>query len=319
MLLTAPAPAVLLLGLLLDLLLGEPGNRWHPVAWMGRLIRTGQRRAPRQGRWWPLAYGAGLVGGGTVLVAAVGIVLERLLLHVPWPLGWLGGAYLLKLTLSLRGLAQAARDVQEALDADDLPRARHLVGWHLVSRDTTRLSSGQVAAAAVESVAENTSDGVVAPLLFYAVGGLPAALAYRFINTADAMLGYRDPVHAWLGKVPARLDDLVNLLPARLTAGCMVIAAWFIRADVRHAWVVWRRDAGLTASPNAGHPMSAMAGALRVELEKVGHYRLGAGQALPVALDITRAVAVMYGTTALAVGVLAGIMLMWGLPVRWSF
>jgi adenosylcobinamide-phosphate synthase len=313
------APAVLLLALGLDMLLGEPGNRWHPVVWMGTLIRTGRRWAPRQGRWWPLAYGAALVMGGTLVVAVAGLVLERLLLYIPWPLGWLAEAYLLKLTFSLGGLARAARDVQAALDADDLPQARHLVGWHLVSRDTARLSSAQVAAAAVESVAENTSDGVVAPLLFYALCGLPAALAYRLINTADAMLGYRDPVHAWLGKVPARLDDLVNLLPARLTAGCMVLAAWFIRADVRHAWGIWRRDAGLTASPNAGHPMSAMAGALQVELEKVGYYRLGAGQALPVAPDITRAVAMMYGTTALAVCVLIGMMLIWGLPVRWSF
>lgn len=308
------APGTLLLALLLDLLLGEPSNRWHPVAWMGTLIGIGRHRAPHQGRWLPLIYGASLVIGGIAMAVAVGLLLERLLLHMPWPLRWLVEAYLLKLTFSLHGLVRAAREVQHALAATDLPQARRLVGWHLVSRDTTRLSASQVAAATVESVAENASDGVVAPLLLYAAGGLPAALAYRFINTADAMLGYHDPVYEWLGKVPARLDDLVNLVPARLTAVCIVLAAWLLGADARQAWVVWRRDAGLTASPNAGHPMSAMAGALHVALEKVGHYQLGAGQTLPTVPDIASTIRLLYGSIALAVGLLASVMCVWGAP-----
>jgi adenosylcobinamide-phosphate synthase len=303
------AAGPLLLALLLDLLLGEPPNRYHPVAWMGTFIGRGRRRAPCQNQWFRLVYGAGLVLGGAALVVGVGIILERALQYIPWPLAWLVEAYFLKLTFSIRGLGQAAREVQRALEANDLAEARRLVGWHLVSRDTTRLSAPQVAAAAVESVAENTSDGVVAPLLYYALGGLPAALAYRFINTADAMLGYRDPVHEWLGKVPARLDDLVNLVPARLTATFMVLAALLLGEDARQARAVWHRDARRTASPNAGHPMSTMAGALRVELEKAGHYRLGAGQTLPIARDIARAMRLAYGTTALAAGLLAGLRL----------
>jgi adenosylcobinamide-phosphate synthase len=306
---TAMTVGPLLLALLLDVLLGDPPNRYHPVAWMGALISAMRRLAPRQGQWLPMAYGAGLVIGGAVLVAALGLILVRLLVHVPQPLGWLAEAAILKLTLSLRGLAQAAGQVQQALAAGDLSQARHLVGWHLVSRDTTRLSASQVAAATVESVAENTSDGVAAPLFYYALGGLPAALAYRFINTADAMLGYRDPVHKWLGKVPARLDDLVNLVPARLTAGLIVLAAPLLGGDARQAWAVWRRDAHLTASPNAGRPMSAMAGALGVELEKVGHYRLGAGQTLPEARDVARGLHLVYGAALLAAGLLAGIRL----------
>jgi adenosylcobinamide-phosphate synthase len=299
----------LLLALLLDILLGEPPNRYHPVAWMGSLINTMRRWAPHQGQWLPLVYGAGLVMGGAGLVASLGFILVRLLTSVPPPLGWLAEAAILKLTFSLRGLARAAAQVQQALVAGDLPQARHLVGWHLVSRDTTQLSASQVAAATVESVAENTSDGVAAPLFYYALGGLPAALAYRFINTADAMLGYRDPVHEWLGKVPARLDDLMNLVPARLTAGLIVLAALLLGGDARRAWAVWRRDAHLTASPNAGRPMSAMAGALGVELEKVGYYRLGAGQTLPGAQDVARGLRLIYGAALLAVGLLAGIRL----------
>jgi adenosylcobinamide-phosphate synthase len=162
--------------------------------------------------------------------------------------GVAGASRVLKLTFSLRGLVQAARAVQHALEHNDIPLARHLVSWHLVSRDTSQLSAAHVAAAAVESVAENTSDGIVAPLFFYALGGLPAALAYRFINTADAMLGYRDAVHLWLGKVPARLDDLVNLVPARLTAVCLVLAACLLRENAPQAWTTWRREGRLTAS-----------------------------------------------------------------------
>jgi adenosylcobinamide-phosphate synthase len=267
---------------------------------MGTVIGRGRRLAPRNGRWAPLAYGAALVVGGTALVVALGVVLEQLLSRLPWPLRWLGEAWVLKTTFSLRGLVRATRQVQGALEAGDLTQARYLASWHLVSRDTTQLTASQVAAAAVESVAENTSDGVVAPLLCYVLGGLPAALAYRFINTADAMLGYHTTVYEWLGKVPARLDDLVNLVPARLTAALVVLAAFCLGADARAAWVVWRRDARLTASPNAGHPMSAMAGALRVELEKAGYYRLGTGQAHPTAHDIPRAVRLVYGTVALA-------------------
>ncbi len=219
--------------------------------------------------------------------------------------GWLAEAILLKMTFSLRGLAEAADEVRGALAVGNLPEARRLVSWHLVSRDTTNLDPSQVAAATIESVAENASDGVVAPLLYYTLGGLPAALAYRFANTADAMLGYRDPAHEWLGKVPARLDDLANLLPARVTAGLLILAAALAGEDAGNAWRVWRRDASKTASPNAGHPMSAMAGALDIELEKAGHYQLGAGGCPPGPGDIRRAVHLSRVAIALAIGLLA--------------
>jgi adenosylcobinamide-phosphate synthase len=237
--------------------------------------------------------------GGAVTLLGLGRGLSRGLARLPQPWRGLAQAWVLKMTLSLRGLAAAAGEIETALDADDLPEARRLVSWHLVSRDTSALSAAQVAAAAVESVAENTSDSLVAPLVYYAVGGLPAALAYRFLNTADAMLGYRDPEHEWLGKVPARLDDLANLAPARLTAMAFVLSAPLVGLDAAGAWRVWRRDAGTTASPNAGHPMSAAAGALGVELEKVGHYRLGAGGRAATPTDIRRAVNLMAVATAL--------------------
>jgi adenosylcobinamide-phosphate synthase len=299
--------AALCLALILDMVVGDPPNRFHPVAWMGSAIAAAQHRAPRHGRKRQLAYGALLSVAGALTVAGLGRLIERLLARLPAPWDWLVEGGLLKTAFSVRGLASAAGEVRDALENDDLVEAQRLVGWHLVSRETATLSASQVAAATVESVAENASDGVVAPLLYYALGGLPAALAYRFVNTADSLLGYRDPAHEWLGKVPARLDDLANLFPARITAALLVLAAALADEDARTAWRIWRRDSWVTASPNAGHPMSAMAGALGVELEKVGHYRLGTRQRPPAVEDIGRAVRVMHVATALTAGLLVGL------------
>ncbi|MBM3225141.1 MAG: cobalamin biosynthesis protein CobD [Candidatus Tectomicrobia bacterium] len=297
----------LVLACLLDLVLGDPPNRYHPVAWMGRSISMARRFAPPWNPGLAFLYGAGIVGAGVLLVGSLGLVVEASLQFLPLPWYWLAEACALKTTFALRGLARAALQVRAALLAGDLERARALLSWHLVSRDTSTLTSSQVAAATVESIAENASDGIVAPLLFYAIGGLPAALIYRFLNTADAMLGYRDPEREWLGKVPARVDDLVNLLPARLTASCFLLATQCMGGPIRRAWGIWWRDAGQTASPNAGRPMSVMAGALGIELEKVGHYCLGAGQALPAARDITGAVRLLAWAMAIAVSGLSAL------------
>lgn len=291
--------------LLLDLILGDPPNRFHPVAWMGTAIAAARKRAPQGGWLARFGYGAWLAVGGAMTAIGLGYLLERGCARLPSPWGWLAEAGLLKMTFSVRGLTSAAGQVEAALEAGSLPEARRLLSWHLVSRDTTALSASQVTAATVESVAENSSDSLVAPLLYYAVSGLPGALAYRFLNTADAMLGYRDPAHEWLGKAAARLDDIANLAPARLTAGLIMLAAILLGEDAGRTWRIWRRDAGKTASPNAGHPMSAVAGALGVELEKVGHYCLGGGQRPPAPQDIRRAVHLMRASVALLAGLLA--------------
>jgi adenosylcobinamide-phosphate synthase len=296
---------VLLTAILMDTTMGDPPNRYHPVAWMGSAISAAQRHAPREGWVAQLSYGATLALGGTVIVVMVGRLLAGVLSRLPCQWGWLLEALVLKTTLAMRGLGRAATEIETALTAGDLPEGRRLLSWHLVSRDTSALSESQVVAATIESVAENTSDGVVAPLFYYALGGLPGALAYRFINTGDAMLGYRDAAREWLGKIPARWDDLANLAPARLTAALMAVAAALMGHDVGRAWRVWRRDARVTASPNAGHPMSVAAGALGIELEKVGHYRLGAGHRQPSAADIAASVRLMRVTAWLAVGLLA--------------
>lgn len=308
--------AALLLALGLDIWPGDPPNRWHPTAWMGSLIAWTQRRRPTGAPAVEFTYGATIVLLGGALVGGSGYLVEQLAGWLPAPIGLLVEAALLKTTFTWRGLDRAAGEVQTALETGDLAEARRTLAWHLVSRDTSELNESQVAAAAIESVAENASDSFVAPLLAYTLGGLPLALAYRFANTCDAMLGYRTPALEWLGKFPARLDDLANLLPARLTGLLLAVAALVANGlagdSARRAWQILRRDARLTASPNAGYPMSAMAGALGVELEKTGHYRLGAGGRAAQPADIGRARRILAVTVGLSAGLLAVLALLRG-------
>ena len=267
---------VLLLAILLDLFIGDPPNRWHTVAWMGRFISKLRKRAPQKGKF---LYGGWITVGGGLLVWLLSTLVLKFCLRLPSPFSEFAQAWILKTTFSIRGLDNAAHEVEIALNNNDLAEARRVLSWHLVSRDTSTLTESQVSAAAIESVAENTSDGIIAPLFWYRVGGLSGAMTYRYLQTCDSILGYRDEEREWLGKIPARTDDLLNLIPARVTALLFV-------ACRLHAWKIWRHDANVTASPNAGHPMSAMAGALDVELEKVDHYRLNAGARPPQINDI---------------------------------
>ncbi|MEX2223792.1 MAG: adenosylcobinamide-phosphate synthase CbiB [Candidatus Rokuibacteriota bacterium] len=302
---------VLALAVALDLLVGDPPNRWHPVAWIGRLIALARRRAP-SGPDDLALYGTFLVLIVAGLAAGGALVAQALLGELPGLAGPLAQAWLLKCSFSLSGLFAAVEIVRGHLVAGDLAGARRQVAWHLVSRDTTGLDEGAVASAAVESLAENFTDGVVAPLCFYVAGallggvagGLALAWAYRAVNTADAMIGYRRDELEYLGRATARTDDVANYVPARLAALALVAAAWLARQSAAGAARVLRRDGRRTESPNAGLTMAAMAGALGVALEKRGHHRLGDGPPPdPAAID--RAMRVLRWAAALCVAAAA--------------
>jgi adenosylcobinamide-phosphate synthase len=300
---------VLALAVALDLVVGDPPNRWHPVAWIGRLVALGRRLAPRSpddlaihGSFLVLIVAGASAGGA--------LVAHALLASLPSIAAPLAQAWLLKCSLSLRGLFGAVEVVRGHLVAADLEGARQAVAWHLVSRETADLDRGAVASAAVESLAENLTDGFVAPVCFYVLGalvggvgaGLAFAWAYRAVNTADAMIGYRRDELEYLGRATARADDLLNYLPARLAAWALVAGAWLARQSAAGAARAWRRDGGRTESPNAGQTMAAMAGALGVSLEKAGHYRLGEGP--PPDLEaVDRAVRVERWAAALCLAV----------------
>jgi adenosylcobinamide-phosphate synthase len=268
----APSVAVLLAAVALDAVVGEPPNAVHPVAWMGGVAAPFARRALRLG-----PHGQLLAGGVLALVLpAVFALVSAILLRTArvWtPLAVLAAIALLKPTFALRALGLAAQRVRDSLAAGELEQARRDLGC-LCSRDASTLDPSLVIASTVESLAENASDSFVAPLFYYTLFGLPGAVFYRAVNTLDAMIGYRGR-YEHLGKAAARLDDVLNFVPARLTALALLLVAPAFGASSRRGWRVVRRDGGRTESPNAGRPMAAMAGLLGVELEKPGHYRLG--------------------------------------------
>lgn len=298
---------VLLVAALLDLLFGEPPNRWHPVAWVGRLVTAGRALAPR-GSATDLALSGTFLLLVVVSAAVAGtLVLQHVIGLLPALLTLLIEAWLLKCAFSLRGLFSAVELVRGHLVAGDLEGARRQLALHLVSRPTADLDPGEAGSAAVESLAENLTDSWVAPLCFFLVGGLPGAWAYRAVNTADAMIGYREADLEYLGRATARVDDALNFVPARLAAWALVAGAWLARQSAAGARRVLARDGRLTASPNAGQTMAAMAGAVGVTLEKRGHYRLGDGpRPDPAAMD--RALRVNHWASALCLAAALGVL-----------
>jgi adenosylcobinamide-phosphate synthase len=273
---------VLLIALTLDLIFGEPPNAWHPVAWLGKLIAWETKLAPHRGKFRQMAYGATIVLVALGLIATATYFLLAQLSEFNLIVYVIVSGLILKFSFSLRGLRQAVDSVKKLLAKDNLKQAR-LSLRSLVSRDTTELSKSQVISAAVESAAENICDGFVAPLFYFFLFGVAGAIAYRVINTFDTIVGYHGQWE-YLGKFAARLDDIVNFIPARLTALIIVLAALICRKNIVQAWHIMIRDHKKTESPNAGWTMSAVAGALEVQLEKAGHYKLGDNH-LPLSLN----------------------------------
>ena len=265
-----------MLAVCLDLVCGEPPAALHPVVWLGRCVSVLAQRAPRNDAA-RFTYGLAVA---TILPLFSALLAQVLASRLPWP----ARALLLKPAFSGKVLLQAAARVECSLDNRQLAQAQADLRW-LVSRPTHSLDASLVAAAAIESLAENFVDSWLAPLLMYAAFGTGGAYAYRAANTADAMWGYRTPTHEYLGKAAARVDDALNFFPARIGAVLLACSSQRPRSAVR----IWRRDAHATASPNAGQPMAAAAGALAVRLEKPDHYVLHAEARPPGASDIAAA------------------------------
>jgi adenosylcobinamide-phosphate synthase len=283
--------AALWLALLVDRWLGEPPARWHPVVWIGHYLGwVGRWLAPQRTqpgavdypRFW-LGALAWCAGGALVLI--VSIVLQTLLLSWHPLLGVVVLGLLLKPLLAWRMLRDEVLAVERALD-ESLAAGRERLAW-LVSRDVSALSEAEVRESAIESLAENLNDSVVAPLFWFLLLGLPGAALYRFANTADAMWGYRGVYRGqeweWAGKWAARADDVLSWLPARLTALLLAL----VRGGL--SLRALRTEAARTPSPNSGWPMAAMALALGVGLRKPGVYVLHAPGRAPQAADTAQA------------------------------
>ncbi len=300
---------VLAAALAFDLLLGEYPNRLHPVIWMGWVTERLMRWAPREGRIRQVAFGIVLLAAEVLPFAVPVWLLLQGLKDSGSPSYVLAGALVLKPTFALRALWHEVDAVREALVGRDLAEARERAG-RIVSRDVAILAPSLIASAAVESTAESLTDSFVAPLLYFALLGPAAALAYRAVNTLDAMIGYHG-TYEYLGKAAARADDALNLVPARLAALLVVVSSLPAGGSFAGACRSLWRDHGLTESPNAGWTMSAMAGALRVRLEKPGEYVLNPDGAAPQPAHIRQALIVAAGAAALFTAVTV-LFLAWG-------
>ena len=303
-------------GFVLDAIFGDPAWLPHPVVYMGKAISVLEKglraRLPKtpEGELWGGRILAFCLPVGTLALTSLvcmGAAALHPLLGLAVQMFWCGQA------LAAKGLVQESTNVYRELTKPDLPAARTAVS-RIVGRDTEALTAEGVTKAAVETVAENASDGVIAPLLYMLLGGAPLALTYKAINTMDSMVGYKNTQYLYFGRAAAKLDDIANFLPSRIAALLWVAAAALTGNDARNAWRIWRRDRRNHASPNSAQTESACAGALNVQLAGPAYYF---GQYYPKPTigdavrpiepeDIRRADRMMYAESllALALGLL---------------
>jgi len=302
-------------------LFADPAWLPHPVVYMGKAISKLEKflrpRLPQtpQGELLGGAIVAFCLPVGTFLLTGLvcwGTAQLHPLLGLAVQMFWCAQA------LAARGLVQESTNVYKELKKPDLPGARKAVS-RIVGRDTAQLTAEGVTKAAVETVAENASDGVIAPLLYMLLGGAPLALTYKAINTMDSMLGYKNEKYLYFGRVPAKLDDVANYIPSRLAALLWVAAAALTGNDAKGAWCIWRRDRRSHASPNSAQTESACAGALGVQLAGPACYfgeyydkpTIGDPDRPIEPQDILRANRMMYAASVLAVAL--------GLVIRGCF
>jgi adenosylcobinamide-phosphate synthase len=300
----------------LDLLLGDPRSLPHPVVAIGRLVRSTEN-------FWPQVLrnrrraGIALTLAVLALTAATTWGILSLTAALAPMLALLATIWLSYTCLATRSLHRESARVIRALEAGDLSGARHALAW-IVSRDTGELGEEAILRATCETVAENTSDGIIAPLFYLALGGPILGMTYKAASTLDSMVGYKNDKYLQLGWASARLDDLLNLIPARLTVLLVVLCAPFLGLSAGQALQAAWRDGGKSSSPNAGYPMAAMAGALGVTFGGVATYfgaacekpTLGSARHPLTVADYYQAIRLMYAVSLAALLLGAGLLLL---------
>ena len=258
----------------LDTLMGDPRSRFHPVVLIGNLISGLEKSIyhPDLTDKRKFLYGGLLV----IVVLYITYALTDSIIQLASLTGnvfiYYGvQALILSFTISPRSLSEAGRELYGFLQEGDLENARYKVGW-IVGRDTDKLTSGEVTRATVETIAENTTDGIISPLFFFVIGGVPLAVLYRAANTMDSMLGYKNEKYLYFGRVTARVDDILNYIPARITGILFVISALLLGYNWRNSWNMLMRDASKHPSPNGGWAEASVAGALNIRLGGYNSY-----------------------------------------------
>ena len=292
----------------LDLIFGDPKNRYHPTAWIGIIIS----------KLTPLAKNHNSnvekFSGIFLVLIPIGIVITLLsildlgisLITVDWItiiISILIGIILLKTTIAIRGMERYALAVMDSLENDNLESARVNLSM-IVKRNTKNLDRNHVISGVLESISENTVDGVTGPLFYYAIFGLFGAFVYRVVNTADSMIGYKTDIFKNIGWFTATCDTILNYIPSRLTGLVMILSAAILQNNWKESYKIMLRDGKKTESPNAGYPMAALAGALETKFEKLEHYSLGNVETILTKEHVLSAIAIMKLTSILFFGII---------------
>ena len=259
---------------LIDACIGDPRSRFHPVVLMGILIFVLEKflRRDTDGYIKKICKGGLLVAVVLAVTYGIGLAVVYLLsLSGSLTLNIFFQAIILSLMITPRSLSEAGKEIYDFLDERNLAMARYKVGW-IVGRDTDYLNEAEIVRATVETVSENTVDGIISPLFYFAVGGLPLAIAYRAVNTMDSMLGYKNEKYLYFGRVAARMDDVANFIPARITAILFLLSALILNLDFKNAFMIMKRDASKHPSPNGGYAEATVAGALNIQLGGINSY-----------------------------------------------
>ena len=258
----------------IDMMIGDPRSKFHPVVIMGNLISWLEKILynPFDSNRKKLVKGFFLVTIVIIVNYIVGVAIMHIIESINLTItGIFIEALVLSFMISPRSLSTAALELYYLLIGEYIAEARYKVGW-IVGRDTDKLNEAEIVRATVETVAENTVDGIISPLFFFIIGGLPLAIAYRAANTMDSMLGYKNEKYLYFGRAAARLDDVLNYIPARLTAFLFITAAFILRLDYKNAIEMMNRDAKKHPSPNGGYAEATVAGALNIRLGGYNSY-----------------------------------------------
>ena len=300
--------SIICFALVLDFTLGDPKNKYHPTAWIGSLIakltpicKSSSDNLEKLGGITLIIFACFIVGGILVLFDfGINLITIDYLSAI---ISVIVGGILLKTTLAIKGMEKHALAVVDSLETNDISSARDNLSM-IVKRNTKNLDKNHVFSGVVESVSENTVDGITGPLFYFGLFGLPGAFIYRVINTADSMIGYKTTIFKNIGWFAANCDKILNFLPARLTGLAMILSAMILGHDWKESYKIMIRDGRKTSSPNAGYPMAAIAGALGTKIEKINHYSLGDGKVEFSKAHVKSAISLMKLTSIIFCGMI---------------